>query len=154
MKSFLYGMLRSLATGLVIACLYTACSSTTPVLPDPVIEPSPSPTPAPIYVIVRAEGSQGGRVTTGVQAGTDFKITGTPTACYQGGQPIDCGVIPRWQQRQTGGFGAQCAPYGSLSSRGLNWNCHEPAGAATFEVCAISLEGAALGCDQWVMYIG
>ena len=143
--------MNRIAVALMIAAM-VGCGSSTPLAPTP--EPSPSPSPAELMrVLVKAEVRQGGNVTTGVQARTDFKVSGTPTACFQGGLQVDCGIIPFWDQSVTGGQGTRCSKYGSQSSNTLTWNCAEP-GDVTIKVCAQDFDGRELGCDQVSLFIG
>lgn len=134
------------------------CSGNSPVGPDPLATPSPTPapTPDPVVVVVRAQATQGGpnNVVTGVSTGTDFKITGTMTACYQAGAKATCPIIPQWKQRQVGGWEANCIPYGSLNSQAETWNCYAESLGASFQVCAEDLNGNDLGCDTVSVQVG
>ena len=148
-------MRRSLPVliSILAAASLIACGSDTS-LTNPTPISSPSPEAPSLRVIVKATGSQGGQVTVGVAAGSDFKISGTATQCFEAGEQVKCPVIPRWHQTQIGGFDANCAPAGSLYTQSVVWNCLEPSRGATFHVCAEDFAGVALGCDDWVMFVG
>ena len=142
---------------LAVLCLVlglAACTKDSPLGPDPVPSPEPSASPAPQReVYVRAEVRQGGVITTGVEANTDFKVSGTATACYLDGQKVDCGLIPYWDQFVVGGQDSNCSQFGSLSSNTRTWFCREP-GEVTIRVCALDRDKSQLGCDETVVFVG
>jgi hypothetical protein len=156
MKDYVLGAVRGLCVGLACLIVATACDTTNAVIsPDPL--PSPSPVPAAQYrVLVHAEGRVGGQISTGVEAGHSFKISGTPTQCFDlTGKPLTaCPVIPRWHQEWIGGFEAACVPAGAIFSNTVEWTCHNPSLGATFKVSAEDWDGTILGDDTWVMYVG
>jgi hypothetical protein len=138
---------------LVSVAFLVACEKAAVVAPDPVPSPSPSPV-AQLYVVVKAQTTQGGQETTGVGANSDFKVSGTATQCFQDGKSVPCPIIPRWHQELVGGFDAGCVPYGSLSSPAVTWNCSEASKSVSIQVSAEDLEGNDLGSDIVVVFIG
>lgn len=152
MKRFIVGAAAVvLAAFLMVGCEKAA---TNVVVPDPVPSPVASPTPDPLFVVVKAVVTQDGHVTTGVEAGSDFKVTASATQCFRSGEQVACPVIPRWHQRQIGGFEGNCAPYGDLYSNATVWNCLGDTRAATFEVDAEDFDGTILGYDITSVFVG
>jgi hypothetical protein len=93
--------------------------------------------------------------TSGVPAGSDFKVDGSASQCFQGGDSVKCPSIPLWLQNVIGGNSAGCEQFGSQNSNPQIWNCKQatPDGVS-IQVCALSVDRVQLGCDIVHVFIG